>query len=333
MDKKIYRAKVRIGHTEDGKPIDKYVTAHTKEELEKKKAEVRQHYIYGTPIPKSLPFYEYAERWYRTRKEPFISLASKASYKSCFLKHIIPAFGLMHLKAISATQLQEFVNGFAGSGKSQISIIVGTLKAIFSTAYAEGYIDRDPTVALIRPKASKKEERRALTPEETHNILEVAETHPDGLILAVLYYLGLRRGEALGLKWSDFDFTEDQVHIQRDIDFAGFTAQEGDLKTEAADRFVPIPEELKEMLVPLRPKDGGEDQYVFHTADGRPLSQATFKRKWCELMLASGCADWRIIPEGTNRPNDILKQVKPRLTPTSSGIIMSPCSTKVVWIP
>lgn len=77
MDKKIYRAKVRIGHTEDGKPIDKYVTAHTKEELEKKKAEVRQHYIYGTPIPKSLPFYEYAERWYRTRKEPFISLASK----------------------------------------------------------------------------------------------------------------------------------------------------------------------------------------------------------------------------------------------------------------
>ena len=76
-----------------------------------------------------------------------------------------------------------------------------------------------------------------------------------------------------------------------------------------------IPEELKELLVPLRPKDGGEDQYVFHTADGRPLSQATFKRKWCELMLASGCADWRDIPEGTNRPNDILKQVKPRLTP------------------
>ena len=228
---------------------------------------------------------------------------------------LVPAFGLMHLKAISATQLQEFVNSFSGSSKSQISIIVGTLKAIFPTAYAEGYIDRDPTVALIRPKASKKEERRALTPEETHNILEVAETHPDGLILAVLYYLGLRRGEALGLKWSDFDFAEDQVHIQRDIDFAGYTAQEGDLKTEAADRFVPIPEELKEMLVPLRPKDGGEDQYVFHTADGRPLSQATFKRKWCELMLASGCADWRDIPEGTNRPNDILKQVKPRLTP------------------
>ena len=75
--------------------------------------------------------------------------------------------------------------------------------------------------SLIRPKASRKEERRPLTPEETRNILDVAETHPDGLILAVLYYLGLRRGEALGLKWGDFDFQEDQVHIVRDIDFAG----------------------------------------------------------------------------------------------------------------
>ncbi|MBQ3479882.1 MAG: tyrosine-type recombinase/integrase [Clostridia bacterium] len=46
-----------------------------------------------------------------------------------------------------------------------------------------------------------------------------------------------------------------------------------------------------------------------------PLSQASFKCKWCELMLAAGCADWREVPEGTSRPGDILKQIKPRLTP------------------
>ena len=32
-------------------------------------------------------------------------------------------------------------------------------------------------------------------------------------------------------------------------------------------------------------------------------------------MLAAGCADWREVPEGTSRPGDILKQIKPRLTP------------------
>ena len=73
---------------------------------------------------KATPFYEYAERWYRTRKEPFISLASKASYKSCFIKHLLPTFGLMNMKAIDATQLQEFVNGFSGSSKSQITLVI-----------------------------------------------------------------------------------------------------------------------------------------------------------------------------------------------------------------
>jgi integrase len=233
-------------------------------------------------------------------------------YKSCFIKHLLPTFGLMNMKAIDATQLQEFVNGFSGSSKSQITLVIGTLRAIFSTAYAEGYIDRDPSAALIRPKASRKEERRPLTPEETRNVLAVAENHPDGLIVAVLYYLGLRRGEALGLKWGDFDFEEDQVHIERDIDFAGPTAQEGELKTEAADRYVPIPPELKAMLLKVKGKPG---EYVFHNDKGCPLSQATFKRKWCQLMLAADCADWREVPKGTNRSGDILKQIKPRLTP------------------
>ena len=190
--------------------------------------------------------------------------------------------------------------------------MIGTLRAIFSTAYAEGYIDRDPSAALIRPKASRKEERRPLTPEETRNVLAVAENHPDGLIVAVLYYLGLRRGEALGLKWGDFDFEEDQVHIERDIDFAGPTAQEGELKTEAADRYVPIPPELKAMLLKVKGKPG---EYVFHNDKGCPLSRAIFKRKWCQLMLAADCADWREVPKGTNRSGDILKQIKPRLTP------------------
>ena len=85
-----------------------------------------------------------------------------------------------------------------------------------------GFIERNPSAALIRPKPGKKDERRALTPVETRKILAVAENHSDGLILAVLYYLGLRRGEALGLKWGDFDFENDQVHIVRDIDLTRF---------------------------------------------------------------------------------------------------------------
>ena len=239
------------------------------------------------------------------------STESKIQCKYGF-KHILPEFGLQHMKAISANDIQLFVNRFAGSSKSLITLVIGILHGIFSTAYAEGILERDPTVALIRPKASKKDARRPLTDDETGRVLAVIDSHPEGLFLAVLYYLGLRRGEALGLKWGDFDFTEDQVHIQRDLDYACSVAQDGSLKTDAADRYVPIPPELKEKLLPNK---GRADEYLFHTEKGKPLPHATFKRMWHRLMLAAGCVVWREVKPGTSRPDDILKQIKVTLTP------------------
>ena len=307
-----YRGRVRIGVDAEGKPIDKYLTAPTKLELETVKQACREHFILGRPVPEDKMFYEYAEEWYTIRKEPFISDASRASYKSCFIKHILPEFGLQHMKAISANDIQLFVNRFAGSSKSLITLVIGILHGIFSTAYAEGILERDPTVALIRPKSSKKDARRPLTDDETQRVLAAIDNHPEGLFLAVLYYLGLRRGEALGLKWGDFDFTEAQVHIQRDLDYAGSSAQDGSLKTEAADRYVPIPPELKEKLLANK---GANDEYVFQTKKGKPLPQASFKRMWHRLMLAAGCVVWREVKPGSSRPDDILKQIKPTLTP------------------
>ena len=33
------------------------------------------------------------------------------------------------------------------------------------------------------------------------------------------------------------------------------------------------------------------------------------------MIVLLNCGDWREVPEGTSRPGDILKQIKPRLTP------------------
>ncbi len=63
---------------------------------------------------------------------------------------------------------------------------MGILKAVFSPAYADGLIERDPTVALIRHKAQKQREHRLLTPKEPKNILKTIRTHPEGLLFGVL---------------------------------------------------------------------------------------------------------------------------------------------------
>lgn len=124
-----YRGRVQIGVDKDGKPISKYVSAKTRRELEQKKEYIRHHYVDGHPIREDLPFYQYAEEWYTLKKEAFISDASRNAYRTMFNKHLLPAFGLRHLRAISAGEIQAFVNySFADSSKSQITLAVGTLK-------------------------------------------------------------------------------------------------------------------------------------------------------------------------------------------------------------
>ena len=112
-----FRGKVTIGYDPDGKPIYKYVTAPTRRELENVKEAVREHYIFGRAIPRDQPFYEYAGQWYRIKKEPFISNASRSYYKTCFVKHLLPQFGMQHMKAISAAQISSYSAGCFSSVK------------------------------------------------------------------------------------------------------------------------------------------------------------------------------------------------------------------------
>lgn len=307
-----YRGRVQIGIDKNGKPINKYVCAPTQRELEQKKAEIRHFYIDGQPRQQDRMFYDYAAEWYELKKQPYISPASQRSYAVAFTKHVLPAFGSRHLRAITSAEIQVFINSFQGSSKSQINIAVGILKNIFKNAYADGIIERDPTVSMIRPKPKKKNERRALTPWEREQVVRVIGTHEHGMFLAVLYYLGLRRGEALGLKWGDIDFEENRVHVQRDIDYVGSTAQDGALKTAAADRFVPIPDEL----LPLLKKNRSfAPEYLFHTKDGKPWSQNSFKRIWLSLMQDCGFTTDREKKEKQHRANDPISNLKSVITP------------------
>ncbi len=310
--KEDYRGRVQIGVHPDGKPINKYVRAKSAKELNARMEDIRRHFIDGEPSRDDMLFCQYAEEWYKLKKEPNLSNATRSLYHTCFTKYVLPTFGLRHLRAISAQELQAFVNGYSDTSKSQITLVMGIVKAIFSSAFSEGIIRINPSAALVRPKAKKKADRRALTAAETKRMLEVIQTHKDGLFLAVLYYLGVRRGEALGLKWGDFNWNENTVHIERDIDYSGSRAAEGDLKTVNSDRFIPIPIELQRMLKPMRSMP---DQYVFHTESGAPLSEATYKRMWLQLMLAAGCTVEREVKPGVSRPNDIRQKYKATITP------------------
>ena len=129
-----------------------------------------------------------------------------------------------------------------------------------------------------------------------------------------MYYLGARPGEVRGLQWGDFDWKRKLVHIRRDIDFKKKGENKvGTLKNSKSNRFVPVPDDLAEILLPLRRED---DSFLFEgERSGGHLAKSTADRLWIELMAECGMAV--PLPAGANgyRASDIRSQYKPIVTP------------------
>lgn len=298
-----YRAKVTIGHTMDGNPIHKWASGATQRELEENKATLRAHYIDGGQSRADVLFGEYAQLWYVAKKKPKEESGTQDAYLTYLNKHIMPVFGDRMMRSFRAMEIQQWLNGYENMSKTFLTMLRSILRNIFKSAYAEGILQYDPAVSLSMPAEKPPEERRAFTDDETDAILATIERHEHGSFLAVLYYLGLRRGEALGLMWGDFDWDGRSVKIDRDVDYSTTAAGKiGPLKTKASYRTVPVPDELYRLLYPMQEdKDG----LLFPARGNKPISRTTYQRRYMAMMIDAGLAKEVVRKKAEKKKHDI----------------------------
>lgn len=282
----LYRSKVKIGVNADGKDVYKYISGHTKAELEKHRQEVIAFYIDGTAAAEDRLFGEYAIEWFKVRKMPTVSAGTQELYRTVMNAHILPEFGNRKLKAIRATELQAFIQRYAGYSNSYISHIIAIFNGVFTAACQDGILTINPAQYLVKPATTPTAEKYVLTTADRQAIERVCEL-PEGIYMATLYYLGLRPGEAAGLKWGDFDWQKHLVHIQRDIDFHA-NGTVGELKTKRSNRYIPVPEPLMAILYPRRELP---DMFLVHTNGNKPLTIGGQRGLWKMLMSKAGMID------------------------------------------
>lgn len=307
----LYRTKIKIGVDANGKDIVKWVSGKTKKELEEEKQIVINHFINGNVMEEDMLFGLYARRWFNT-KTANLSESSIQSYRTALNKDILPEFGARKLRAIKPSELQNFVNRYAGKSATKITMIKAALDGVFESACIDRILKDNPMAHIKKPVATEAKEKRALTEAERSRIREVAATHPNGAYLAAMFYLGARPGEIRGLQWGDFDFEEGCVYIQRDIDYKD-GGKVGALKTKQSRRTVPVPPVLADILLPLRAE---ADAFVFRGRNsGTALSKTSAERLWVDLMEACGMV--RPVEPGENKfpEYDIRARFAPIITP------------------
>lgn len=146
--------------------------------------------------------------------------------------HIFPVFGKRPIESISRHEAQTFLLGLIGKlSRTSVGHVRKVFHAVMRMAEADEKIQRNP-IALVKlpPNRTPREEPYSLA--EVARILNAAEglNCYNAILLSVC--LGLREGECLGLKWSDFK--DGLVYVQR---------QHGNapLKTGSSDRRIPDP--------------------------------------------------------------------------------------------
>lgn len=91
---------------------------------------------------------------------------------------------------------------------------------------------------LSRPSKALRTEGRTLTPDQTRQFLGTLKGHRYEALFALLLSTGLRRGEALGLMWTDFDRETGVIRVARQLKREGRALVTTDTKTFRSRRAV-----------------------------------------------------------------------------------------------
>ena len=230
-------------------------------------------------------------------------------YRQIVKDHLVPAFGETHVTKLRPVHIEAALASWSTSSKIKrtnkplsarsVKHLRDTMRAICQWGVRMEVVTRDPVAFVEAPKCEAPE-MRTLDADGVAALLKAANgTDLQGPI-AVLVGTGLRRGELLGLRWSDIDFAAGRLTVRRSIEVVGRDRREKPPKTQRSARTLALAafviealrrgkatqvERLNVMLRnELEARRCQESGYVFDRADGSPWNPDSFSWAFAELV-------------------------------------------------
>lgn len=170
------------------------------------------------------------------------------------------------------------------------------LSALFNIAVKWQVIANNPCNSVTTPKVDRKESKY-LDEVEAANLISLLENEPMQFQVAVklLLYTGFRRGELMGLEWSDIDFKSNVIHVRREslyVSGKGVYTENG--KTSTSIRSIKVAVSVMDMLKSYRAWQGEQrlqlgDKWtdtkrLFTKWDGTPMHPDTLTKLFSEFI-------------------------------------------------
>jgi integrase len=184
-------------------------------------------------------------------------------YTKLWRDALCPRVGEIRLRDFKTVDAANLLTTRAGKswGRRSLQHAKSLLSGIFTSAKNLGVLDGINPVqgTMIPRKAAAPGETHATTPEEALEILELLERAKDvtprqriqaQVAIGLVFFTGLRPGEARGARWEDYDGKT--LHVRQSV----WRKHTTDPKTASAAKPVPVIEPLRELLAELRKAEG-----------------------------------------------------------------------------
>jgi integrase len=240
---------------------------------------------------------EVAEGHLATKENAGLKRSTARGYRSVIEAHLIPFFGDRPVDRITEATIAACDKHLRESGlKPQTRRnILGLLVAILATAKKRGWVSENAASDYEKPRKSRSDtdvELPFLTLEEVERVLRAMPDDPlgqvEGALILAAAMTGMRRGELLGLRWKDVDWTARKIRVVRT--YVG--GKEDTPKSDSSRRAVPLANRLAgelQRVYDASPYKADDDPVFTHpSGTGLPLDGSAVSKAFKAALKHAG---------------------------------------------
>lgn len=256
-----------------------WATGSTQEEAVKKLLErIGGQLKTGTDAP---TFKECWEKWIEIKQGQERSPCTIDNYKRLAKNRLIPYFGAKPINQITPDDIQIYFNSIMHLSKSYSTQSKAVLRGIFDRAERMGYISKNP-MRFEYERSKKQKKKVVLQDGDLISVINQLDklSGCDYLYACFLCFTSLRRGEILGLRWTDIDFEHRTIKVCNNVIYPDGTNDP--IEKEPKDGSFGVVHLQSELLKRIKPYKRSLG-YVIRGPQSdsmNPVSRSSFTKMW-----------------------------------------------------
>jgi integrase len=241
----------------------------------------------------------YLEGWLEVVRDQVAATTWKND-EALVRNHISPLLGRVPIGELTPADVEHFLARKLAQPLAPQTVIHlrGLLRRALQRAVKHGLVGRNVASLASPPRMRRVRDWHALDEEAARVFLGAVEGHWLEALWVLYLMTGLRRGEALALRWRDVDLVAGKVTVRGSLQSVDGVLRTGPTKTTQSERTLELPGLAREALLRHHRRRPGVKHlptaFVFCSDRGGPIHPSNVNRSFRRLLASGGLNHMRI---------------------------------------